>query len=107
MRTDYIVIYVTCGAKKEAEGIARLLVSTRLVACANLIPKVESVFWWKGKVDRAKEVLVMLKARARDFKSIEKTVRRIHSYDVPEIIAIPIVAGSQDYLRWIENSARR
>ena len=73
----------------------------RLIACANIISGVDSKFWWNGKIDRAKEFLVIIKTRCGNFKKIEKEVKRLHSYIVPEIIAIPILAGSKEYLGWI------
>ena len=74
----------------------------RLAACANVICGVDSNFWWNGKIDRAGEVLVILKTRSGYFKRVEREVRRLHSYAVPEIIALPIVAGSKGYLKWID-----
>lgn len=97
----YAVIFVTCSSRDEAEMIADKLLTKKLVACANLIPGIESWFWWKGKIDTAKEVLLVLKARSGSFKKIEAEVKKLHSYDVPEIIALPIGAGSKKYLAWI------
>jgi periplasmic divalent cation tolerance protein len=105
MRAKYVIIFVTCAATKEAVTIARALLEKRLVACANIIEGVESRFWWKGKIDSAKECLVMLKAKEKNFKRIEYEVKRVHSYEVPEIIALPIAAGSKDYLRWIDEES--
>ena len=98
----FCIIFVTCQSKKEAEVIVLSVLKKRLAACANIIPGVDSKFWWKGKLDRAQEALIMFKAGAKNFKKIEKEVRRLHSYEVPEIIAIPIVAGSKSYLSWIK-----
>lgn len=103
MENNFVIILVTCASKKEASDIARSLLKKRLVACASIIPGVESKFWWKGKLDSAKEVMLVLKTRRGNFKKIEKEVRRAHSYDVPEIIAIQIVAGSKSYLNWIDS----
>jgi periplasmic divalent cation tolerance protein len=102
----YVIIFTTCGTVKEARGIAGILLKKRLVACATITPSVESKFWWKGKVDRARECLVMLKARKGNFKKIENEIARLHRYEVPEIIAVPIVAGSREYLAWIDESAK-
>lgn len=105
MDNKFCIILVTCRSLKEAENIARLLLKKRLVACANIIKGISSEFWWSGKINRAKEVLVVLKARLSNFKKIEKGVKSLHSYEVPEIIAMPIIAASYDYLKWIEDSA--
>ena len=104
MSDNYIVIFVTCPSKKEADSIAGSLLKKRLVACANVVNKVESKFRWNGRIDKARETLVMLKTAGNKFKAVEKEVRRLHSYEVPEIIAIPIVALSKDYRRWIRDS---
>ena len=103
----YIVIFVTASNKKEAKGIAEALVRDKLVACANIIDKLESVFWWEGKVDRAEEVLLVIKSKKEKLAKIIKRVRSLHSYQVPEIIALPIVGGYQPYLKWIDESLRK
>ena len=95
------MVLVTCPSRKEADLIALTLLKKRLVACANVIPSVNSRFWWNGKLDRAGEVLVTMKTRRLNFSSVEKEVKRLHSYEVPEMIAVPIIAGSKDYLGWI------
>jgi periplasmic divalent cation tolerance protein len=100
----YIVIFVTAKDKRQARKIASKLVEEKLIACANIVDKIHSLFWWEEKVDSSKEVLLILKTKMSLFAKIEKTVKSIHSYSVPEIIAIPIVAGQKDYLSWIENS---
>lgn len=105
MKTKFITIFVTCGSKKEAKRIVNSLLKKRIVACANIIDGIESRFWWRGKIDRAKEALVILKTTKKNFKALEQEVRRVHSYEVPEIIAMPIAAGSKKYLKWIEDSA--
>ena len=102
----FCIIFVTCQSRKEADSIASSLLNKRLIACANIISGVDSKFWWNGKIDTANEFLVILKARRGSFKKIEKEVKRLHSYEVPEIIAIPIVAGSREYLGWIGDSIR-
>ena len=104
MDNKYVVIFVTCASKGQASSITDSLLKKKLVACANTVSGIESRFWWKGKIDRAKEVLLILKARGANFANVEREVRRLHSYDVPEIIALPIVAGSKAYLEWIGES---
>src|SRR5579864_9200004 len=104
--TDKIVVLVTCRSQSEAKKIARAVVEARLAACANVLgAPVQSIYRWKGKVERAKEVLVLLKTARKRFSALEREIRRMHSYETPEIIAVPIVAGSAAYLRWIEESA--
>ena len=100
----HIVIFVTVQDAAQADKIAGKLAADKLIACANIVPGIRSIFRWKGKVDRAQEVLLVLKSRRRHFPSIVKTVKALHSYDVPEIIALPIVEGSKDYLNWITES---
>lgn len=84
--------------------IADSLLKKRLVACANIIGKVQSKFWWRGKIDKANEVLVICKTSIDNFKAVEKEVKRIHSYEVPEIIAVPIISGSAEYLSWVKDN---
>ena len=101
--TDRLVVLVTCGSGKEARRIARALVEAQLAACGNVVEApVRSIYRWKGKVETAREYLLMVKTSRRRFAALEKAVKRVHSYDLPEIIALPIAAGSQAYLRWID-----
>jgi len=102
MGNRFVIIFVTCASRKEAEKIVGTLLKKRLAACGNIVGGVESKFWWKGKIDSAKETLLILKTKASKFKAVEKEVKRLHSYDVPEIIALPIIAGSGEYLKWIK-----
>jgi len=105
--TDHIIVLVTCGSAKEARTIGRALVEGRLAACANILGSpVRSIYRWKGKVESAKEFLVVLKTSRGRFGALERAVRRLHSYEVPEIIALPIAKGSHEYLRWISDSVR-
>ena len=105
--TDKIVVMVTCGSRAEAKKIARAVVEARLAACANVVGgPVQSIYWWKGKLESAKEVLVLVKSTRKRFVALEREIRRMHSYDTPEIIAVAIVEGSKAYLRWIEESVR-
>ena len=98
----YVVVLVTCGSRAEARRIAQAIVARRLAACANLLEMpVRSVYRWKGKVAKAREFLLLIKSSARRLPALEAEVRRLHSYDVPEFIAVPIVAGSPAYLTWI------
>jgi len=105
--TDKLIVVVTCASAKEARKIARKLVDGRFAACANILPApVQSIFRWKGRAESANEVLLILKTSRRRFAALEREVRRLHSYEVPEIIALPIERGSRAYLRWISQSVR-
>lgn len=95
------MVLVTCGSRAEARRIARAVVTKRLAACANLLEaRVESVYRWKGKVEQAREFLLMKTSKAR-LGALEAEVKRLHSYEVPEFIALPVVEGSRAYLRWL------
>lgn len=103
----HIVIFITTANKKEAGRIAKALLRSRLVACVNIVDKIESFFWWKGKIDCAKETLLIIKSKLEKLNQITRRVKSLHSYEVPEIIALPISAGYKDYLRWIDDTLRR
>ena len=100
----YIVILVTCANKNQAKKIAAGLINAKLAACVNIIPGVESLFWWENKMDHADEVLLIVKSKKTKLARIIKKVRSLHSYSTPEIIALPIIAGDKDYLKWINES---
>jgi periplasmic divalent cation tolerance protein len=105
--TDKILVLVTCGSRKEARKIARALVGQRLAACVSEIGvPVASTYRWKGKVESAKEFLLLIKTTRKRFAAARDTVCKVHSYEVPEIIALPIAAGSRAYLNWIEKSVK-
>jgi periplasmic divalent cation tolerance protein len=96
-----IVVYVTVGSAAEGERLARALVEERLAACVNRIGRVQSVYRWQGEVEQSEEELLIIKSVKDAFSVLEKRVRELHSYAVPEIIALPIVHGSESYLRWL------
>ena len=102
----YIIVLVTAKNKKEAGKIATQLVKDKLIACANIVKDVQSIFSWKGKLEKANEVLLILKARKICFPAIVKAVKKLHSYDVPEIIALPILDGNKDYLKWVGQNSK-
>jgi periplasmic divalent cation tolerance protein len=97
-----VVVFVTASSEEEAEKIAGLLLEKRKAACVNVIPRVNSRFWWQGKLDSAQESLLIIKTRAALVPQINDIVRKAHSYTVPEIVALPIVAGNADYLDWVD-----
>lgn len=103
--TDKIVVLVTCGSQKQAQKIGRRLVEAKLAACANILKvPVASIYRWKGRVEQAREFLMILKTTRARFAAMEREVRRLHSYEVPEIMALPVERGSRDYLRWVSRS---
>ena len=97
----YIVLFITTPTVEEAQRISKILLEQRKAACVNIVPRVSSLFWWQGKIDSARESLLIVKTTASQLNELVTLVKEIHSYDVPEIIAIPIVGGNQDYLEWI------
>jgi periplasmic divalent cation tolerance protein len=105
--TGKIVVLVTCASVKEARKIARAVVEQRIAACANIATTpVQSIYRWKGKVESAKEFLLIIKTTQARFTKLKAEVKRLHSYDVPEIIALPIVRGAAAYLTWISESVK-
>jgi periplasmic divalent cation tolerance protein len=106
LENNYIVIIVTTANKSEAEKIAHSLLDERLVACANIIGPANSLFWWHGKIENAEEYMLLMKTRSEMFEKLAEKVKALHSYEVPEIIAIPIVKGFKPYLEWLNNSLR-
>ena len=102
--SDGIVVFMTAGNADEARRIASHLVEARLAACVQILPENESVYRWNGEVQREKEVLILVKTTAEKFAELEKSVRAIHSYETPEIVAVPASQISEPYRRWlIEN----
>jgi periplasmic divalent cation tolerance protein len=99
--TPYIIVFVTTASKAEAEKISQTLLKEKLIACANIINPVTSFFNWKGSVDCAEECLVIMKSRRDLFPSLATQVKALHSYEVPEILALPIVEGSAEYFSWV------
>jgi periplasmic divalent cation tolerance protein len=102
------VVLVTCETLTEGRHIARSVVSKRVAACVNVIlSPADSYYTWKGKLERAREYLLVIKTTAKRLPDLEKEVKRLHSYDVPEFIALPIVAGSNKYISWLQASVRQ
>lgn len=107
MVTDYMMVFVTTKDKAEAEKISKALLEGKLIACANIVNPVTSCFHWLGKIDVAEECLVIMKSRAGLFSELEKRVKALHSYEVPEVLALPIVEGSEGYLAWMRNVLKK
>ncbi|UCG21802.1 MAG: divalent-cation tolerance protein CutA [Deltaproteobacteria bacterium] len=102
---DYIVVYVTAPAE-EAPQLAKTLVEEKLVACVNIVPGLRSIYWWQGNVEDEPEVLCIMKTRSNLFEPLRDRVVELHSYEVAEIIALPILAGSPPYLDWIKENTK-
>lgn len=102
----HIVVLITTASKQEAEVIGKALVESRLAACVNISAGVRSLFRWQGAIEDQEEVLVLVKSRSDLLPSIIEAVTRLHSYTVPEVVALPILAGSPDYLAWVDESLR-
>lgn len=105
-QTERLVVFITVSGEEEGRKIARLLVGERMAACVNILPGVDSVFWWKGKIDSEQESLLIVKTKAALFPEVVDLVKSAHSYEVPEIVAMPIVAGNEDYLEWLDQECR-
>jgi len=104
-KTNYGVVLVTAGSQQEAEAIATSLVESRLAACVNVLP-IQSVYTWKGEINKEQEWQLLIKTDLAQFPNLEAKIRELHSYEVPEIIALPILAGSHSYLNWISASVK-
>ena len=102
-----VVILVTCANKREARRIARDLVKLKLVACVNIVEGIKSIFWWQKSINSASEMLLIAKSKKSLMLEVIKQVKSLHSYQTPEIIALPIVGGNQDYINWINESVRQ
>ena len=103
-KSDHIVVLIMTSSASEAQAIGRALVEGRLAACVNVTSGLRSLFRWQGKIEEQEEALMVVKSRSELLPSIIEAVKRLHSYTVPEVIALPIVAGSSDYLAWIDES---
>ena len=106
MKIKAITIFITCPSKKEAHKIKDVLLASRIVACVSIIKSIDSFYWWKGRIESSKEFLLIAKSTSRLFSQVIKTVKKYHSYEVPEIVAMPITGGNPDYLKWIGASIK-
>jgi periplasmic divalent cation tolerance protein len=98
------IVLTTAGSQEEAGKIAHALVERRLAACVNIVPRIESVYRWQGKIENATEWLLIIKTRAAALESVRQAIQELHSYELPECVMLEIAGGSQQYLDWIENS---
>lgn len=102
--TTHLVVLITAGSADEATAIARALVEERLAACANVVPGIRSIYRWEGAVHDDLEVLLVVKTRVDRFEALARRVEELHSYDVPEVIALPLMAGAARYLAWLDEA---
>jgi periplasmic divalent cation tolerance protein len=102
--SEPIAVFITAPNREEASRLAEILVSERLAACVQILPDIESVYRWKEKTERQQEVLIIVKTTDEKFEALERAVREIHSYETPEIVALPIIAGTKTYLEWLTAS---
>jgi periplasmic divalent cation tolerance protein len=100
--TDKIIVFSTCGSKEEAENLARRLLEEHVAACVNVISPVRSFYWWKGAIEEATEWLLAIKTSRALFDRVRATLESAHSYELPEVLALPVVEGSPNYLAWME-----
>ena len=100
--TNKIVVLSTCGSPEEADRLARSLVEQRLAACVNVIPGISSHYWWQGRLETAQECLLLVKSSRERFDQLRSVLEQAHSYEIPEVIALPVVDGSLNYLNWID-----
>ncbi len=106
MAENTLVVFSTFGSAEEARRVSRTVVEEHLAACANILPAIESIYHWKGAVETATETLVLFKTSRERYLQFEHRLKELHSYEVPEIVALPIQAGLSAYLQWIQESCR-
>jgi len=101
LKSEVTMVKVMCGSKKEAVDIARALLEEKLVACANILGPADSVFWWKGRVETDTEFMLLLKTQKKHIEVIASKVLQLHSYELPEVSALPVTGGLEDFLDWV------
>ncbi|KPJ63079.1 MAG: hypothetical protein AMS15_01870 [Planctomycetes bacterium DG_23] len=107
MKSEFIQVITTIDSEEGARKIAQALVEKRLAGCVQIIGPIRSIYWWKKKIETAQEWLCLIKTRSHLFEKIEKTIRKIHPYETPEILATPITQASQDYLNWLDSELKK
>ncbi|MCS7132181.1 MAG: divalent-cation tolerance protein CutA [Nitrososphaeria archaeon] len=107
MLGTHVLVMVTAPKREEAERITRRLLDGNLAACVNIVSGIKSLFWWKGEIEEADECLLLIKTRLDKMDELVEVIKQTHSYTVPEIIAIPIIAGNKDYVKWMDQTIER
>jgi periplasmic divalent cation tolerance protein len=107
MKEEYIQIFTTIENKEDAEKIAKSLIEKRLAGCIQIIGPISSIYWWKNKIETSQEWLCIIKSKKKLYEEIEKSIKEIHPYEIPEIIAMQIISGSKDYLKWLDNELKK
>ena len=105
--SDKLVVFVSCEGKEQAERIAAALVEERLAACVNVLPGISSCYVWEGKLRWSQEAMLVIKSTREAFGALEKRVLELHTYEVPEILGVPVELGSQKYLQWVGDSVQK
>lgn len=105
--SDFVIVFITAPNEEEAVKIAGAVVEARLAGCVNIIKNIRSIYRWQGKIEDEQEVLMVVKTRADLFEELMSRVKELHSYTVPEIIAMPVIKGSQDYLNWLSEETEK
>lgn len=105
-KTIFLVIFITASNQKEAEKIAAVLLREKLAGCITIVPKVKSLYWWQKRIEKSNEVLLIVKTAKNKLPRLIKKIKEVHSYQVPEIIALPIIGGDQKYLKWLKETAK-
>ena len=103
---DILIVFITVPSQEEGERIGANLVESRLAACVNVIPQVSSIFRWQGKIEKENELLLVIKTTRDRMDELTSKIKELHSYDVPEILAVPVFAGSKDYIDWVQQETR-
>jgi periplasmic divalent cation tolerance protein len=104
---SHVIVFTTTASKEEAENIARSLLSQKLIGCANITGPVSSLFWWKDEISQENEFLILMKTRADLFEKVAATIKEMHSYDVPEVVAVSVTKGEEAYLKWLDNCLQK
>ncbi|MEM2928405.1 MAG: divalent-cation tolerance protein CutA [Nitrososphaerota archaeon] len=107
MMEEYIQVFTTTEKREDAEKIAKSLIEKRLAGCIQIIGQISSIYWWKNKIETSQEWLCIIKSKRNLYEEIEKSIKEIHPYETPEIIAMPIISGSEDYLKWLDNELKK
>jgi periplasmic divalent cation tolerance protein len=107
MKEEYIQVFTTTAKKEDAENVVKSLLEKRLAGCIQILGPIKSTYWWKGKIDTTEEWLCIIKTKKSVYQELEKSIKEIHPYEVPEIIATSVVAGNGDYLKWLSDEVSK